>query len=154
MNNRSKSQLKSIPPDIIPNVLLIGNGINRCFSDISWDSILLEASNTNSVVSKEQQKLIDDMPYPLQAVVMSHDQVDVASNLISEKLLNLQWDKKQIGLLQEWILNLPVDAILTTNYSYEIENAIDSKFYCKKGCASKYRVTTRKTGKVDDQFNI
>ena len=41
-------------------------------------------------------------------------------------------------LISEY-MSLPVDAILTTNYTYEIEKSVNSRFAGRFGCRNKYR---------------
>ena len=153
MKNNSNI-LPEIKPETIPNVLIIGNGLNRCFAKDSWDEILKDVSKGKVCFSDDEIDQIKTMPYPLQAVVMTGDAVDEAAGKISDNLADSRCLPEQKQLILDGICGLPADAILTTNYSYEIENALDQDFICRKGRPSKYRKTTKSGNKVDEQFGV
>ena len=103
-----------------PQILLLGNGINRAFNSDSWDDLL------NSVDEREERYDIGDYrcPETLKAILVTKDNVDKALQHEQERLGNLGTEKpeKQIRLLQR-LLGMGFDEILTTNYSYELETA-------------------------------
>lgn len=104
----------------IPQVLLLGNGINRAFNSDSWDDLL------NSIDRRSDRYDIGDYrcPETLKAVLVTEDNVDKALQSQKERLGNLGAEKseKQMQLLRR-LLNAGFDEILTTNYSYELETA-------------------------------
>lgn len=104
----------------IPQVLLLGNGINRAFNSDSWDDLL------NSIDRRNDRYDIGDYrcPETLKAVLVTEDNVDKALQSQKERLGNLGTEKpeKQMQLLRR-LLNVGFDEILTTNYSYELETA-------------------------------
>ncbi len=103
-----------------PQILLLGNGINRAFNSDSWDDLL------NSIDLREDKYEIEDYrcPETLKAILITKDNVDKALQTHKERLGNLGTKKpeKQKVLLKR-LLNAGFDEILTTNYSYELETA-------------------------------
>lgn len=103
-----------------PQVLLLGNGINRAFCSDSWDDLL------NSIDEREDKYDISDRSCPetLKAILVTCDRVDTALADKKEQLANLGAAKPdgQLVLLRR-LLDIGFDGILTTNYSYELETA-------------------------------
>lgn len=103
-----------------PQILLLGNGINRAFSSDSWDDLL------NSIDSRSDKYKISDLSCPetLKAILVTNDNVDKALAGKKEQLANLGAAKpeRQLVLLRR-LLGIGFDGILTTNYSYELEVA-------------------------------
>lgn len=103
-----------------PQILLLGNGINRAFSSDSWDDLL------NSIDRRPERYDIGDYrcPETLKAILITEDNVDKALQSQKERLGDLGTEKpeKQTRLLRR-LLRLGFDEILTTNYSYELETA-------------------------------
>lgn len=143
--------LQSIPYGERPRVLLLGNGINRAFGSNSWGDILDKMSC--GTYSEKEIKMLKTLPYPLQAVVASADCVDKGVEIFAEDLCRNEVNEKQKEILQKLIKN-KYDVILTTNYSYEIEYAIDESFSCKYKQKCSYRKTTYKGSSVDEQFGL
>lgn len=104
----------------IPQILLLGNGINRAFSSDSWDDLL------NSIDRRAERYDIGDFrcPETLKAILITEDNVDKALQSQKERLGDLGTEKpeKQTRLLRR-LLRLDFDELLTTNYSYELETA-------------------------------
>lgn len=119
-----------------PSVLLLGNGINRAYDFASWDGLLL--SLQNKPLGDEDKKVLDGVPYPLQAVIMSGDHVDEQMKNISMHLAELIPPEEEQKVLRQFA-QLPIEAILTTNYTYEMEKSLSTDFSCKAGCKCKYR---------------
>ena len=63
----------------------------------------------------------------MQAVILTDDNVDGKLKSISAELVASKAPLEEELLLQK-IVNLPFDAILTTNYTYELEKAICNDF--------------------------
>ena len=59
-------------------MLLLGNGMNRVYGGASWTGLLEKINRT--AFTTEQVK---GMPFPMQAVLLSRDQVDVSSRTSS-----------------------------------------------------------------------
>ena len=143
MNNKS----------YIPNVLLLGNGINRTFGDLSWGSVIDGLSTGEFDYDQKWMEKIKTIPFSLQTIVISSDSVSDGMKNLSKKLLPSKLEEKQANLLKD-LISLPFDAILTTNYSYEIETAINPCFMVREGHASKYRHKTQKGTGPQEQFGI
>lgn len=107
-----------------PQILLLGNGINRAFDSCSWDDLL------NSIDKRAERYDIAGfhVPETLKAILLTGDTVDKALKSKKNELANLGAEnlnkehEQQTRLLRR-LLALPFDEILTTNYSYELETA-------------------------------
>ena len=103
------------------SVLLIGNGINRSFSDkrIRVDSLL--TSDKNPCPSPLDIPKGVYVPFPLKVVIQTQDQVDLLmKNSTSDLWGNVKTGSEQYRFYQK-ILELPCDDVLTTNYGFELE---------------------------------
>jgi hypothetical protein len=150
-NNHMKLyELPKIEYGKTPNILLLGNGINNCFGCTSWCKMIEKIGG--SEYDKYFEK-IKNMPYPMQVIVATNDGVDRAIDLMSEELLHSQPSDAHKNLLDKYI-DIPFDAVLTTNYTYEIEKTIDADFECKIKCVSKYRKTTFEGNDAQKQFGL
>ena len=98
-----------------PQVLLLGNGINLAFGGTSWES-LIRAINIRDDFD------IDSLssPLPLQAILVTNNNIKQAMDEQSEKFYGTIGTDEQKEILQE-LLGMGFDDILTTNYSYELE---------------------------------
>ena len=119
-----------------PNVLLVGNGINRTYGLSSWDDLLSKIQTKK--LSKEEKECLDKIPYPLRPVILTEDNVSNKMKENAEDLCAFKPVDAEVKLIQKF-LTLSVDAILTTNYTYEIEMSICPEFECKVGRSSKFR---------------
>lgn len=146
------SNLAEIENGRISEVLLLGNGINRSFGGMSWTEILKQP-DSSCIYSETEIQQIKSMPFPLQAVVLSGDCVDKAAYKIGEQLLDSEVGSEQINLINR-IVSKGYDAILTTNYSYEIEKSLCPSFSCKRGCRCGYRHRTQVGNKSEDQYGL
>ena len=101
-----------------PKVLLLGNGMNRVYGGASWAG-LLEKINRTSFTADQ----VKSMPFPMQAVLLSRDQVDVSLQDLQRELTQCEvhpWLGEQLRRL----LAMPFDCILTPNFTYEVECAL------------------------------
>lgn len=111
-----------IPAHRRPRVLLLGNGLNRVYGGASWAGLLEKINRTP--YTTEQVKAL---PFPLQAVLLSRDHVDVSLQDLQQELTQCQvhpWLAEQLHRL----LALPFDCILTPNFTYEIQCALFPDF--------------------------
>ena len=79
-DTRTKSPL-TISLHRRPKVLLLGNGMNRVYGGASWAGLLEKINRTH--YTTEQVK---SMPFPLQAVLLSQDHVDVSLQDLQQEL--------------------------------------------------------------------
>ena len=101
-----------------PQVLLLGNGIIRAYSHLalSWHELLKEIGTDKTVPDNP------DMPMPMEIILRTNDHVDlVLQDHIKQLYGSVDGPEFQEILLQ--LLGLGFDHILTTNYSYELEEA-------------------------------
>ena len=120
-DTRTKSPL-TISLHRRPKVLLLGNGMNRVYGGASWAGLLEKINRTH--YTTEQVK---SMPFPLQAVLLSQDHVDVSLQDLQQELTQCEvhpWLAEQLHRL----LALPFDCILTPNFTYEVECALFPDF--------------------------
>ena len=141
--------LNTIEYGIIPKVLFVGNGINLLFDNGEpWSKIVEDLSNEYNV--KYDNVLFSKMPMTMQIVTATRDNVDKNMKTLSEKLCRLSYTEEAIEFYSK-LVNLPFEAILTTNYSYELENAFFDEFSKYKLQKSTYD-TVRNAGDKESQF--
>ena len=105
--------------DILSDVLFLGNGINRAFNGDSWEKLIDKiAVEFDLGFSKDAVK---DLPFPMQVVAVSKDNVNSAMKKISEDM-NFVNTEEQDAFLQK-VLSVPVDNLITANYTFELEQA-------------------------------
>ncbi len=106
----------------IPQVILLGNGINRAFGGTSWNGFL------QAIANEEYKKELDKLhcPMPLKAILVTGDNIKENLNTYiktnREEVFGKVERKEHVEMLQN-ILSIGADHILTTNYSYELEIA-------------------------------
>ena len=134
-----------------PKVILVGNGISLASvkeNAISGaEGIIKKAANDNHCRYRFAD--VKALPFPLQFLVASKDDREqktiknLSKNLFSEDFyVDADWS------IAKEIMSLNADAILTTNYSYEFEMALDNRFIKRRGDYSQFtEKTTRREGK-------
>ncbi len=128
-----------------PSVLLLGNGINRAYGFASWDGLI--RSIQTKKLTKEELKCLNKVPYPLQPIILTEDNVGQQMRECAVELTDLRAPDEEEELLRAYA-SLPVDTILTTNYTYELEKALipDFKCYALRFCKAR-KTTVFNTGK-------
>lgn len=105
-----------------PQVLLLGNGLNRLGNSVDWKELIKKIfSNKKADIN---DTALFDIPYPLLAVLATDGCVNNAINSHIELFAGLS--KDELNRINEPIcdlLSMGFDDILTTNYSYELEQA-------------------------------
>ena len=105
-----------------PAVLLVGNGLNRCMGDdTTWDNAILKLAKDDAILDK-----IKRLDYSIRATVTA-DEDDSKRWQRYVKLFDNDFKYFDNPLLKN-LLNVPFDAVLTTNYTYELENALDDNY--------------------------
>ena len=122
-------------------VILVGNGINRTYGVSSWDGLIARIQTKE--LTEDEKEVLKNVPYPLQPVILTEDNIDKKMKDIAEELSSFKPSEEEIKLIQN-LLTLPVETILTTDYTYEIEKSILPEFECKVGRSSKFRKKTYK----------
>ena len=120
-----------IMPDYRPQILLLGNGLNRLYGGNSWTDLMKKIA--------VRDDLPDQLccPYPLQAVLVTNDHVKQAMKNHRKDFFGEVSEELREQL--QTLLEMDFDDILTTNYSYEIEASAISKgtvsdYFLKKTC--------------------
>lgn len=108
-----------IEPFSFPQVLLLGNGLNRTYGGNSWTDLMKRISVRDDLPEKLT------CPYPLQAVLVTNDQVKKAMEMFKKDFFGTV-NCELMEYLQS-LLSVCFDDILTTNYSYELEAAAISR---------------------------
>ncbi len=110
-----------------PQVLLLGNGLNRGYGSKSWEDGIQSINRPYKI--DITSSLFEAVPFPLKAIIATEDNLETALNTeYAEKML---FGIEEVSKLREVLvalLKLKFDHILTTNYSYEIERVLDLKF--------------------------
>lgn len=127
----------------IPQVLLIGNGLNRAYGAGDWDQFLADLTpkyGSKPMTRKEVAGLV--MPEPMKAIHVTNDRVHLA---MSDKEIDYYGsvvNDSHRRILQK-ILTTGFDHILTTNYSYELEIAAEGK----------ERITKKRLNEMATRYN-
>ena len=107
----------------LPNVLLVGNGVIRnCASyngltSNNWSRHIYSISKRN--ISDKEQELLEKVPCSIQATVLAPLKDVDRHNEYLKEFISL--DFADNSLLND-LVSIGFDSILTTNYTYEIEN--------------------------------
>ena len=147
------------------SILFVGNGINRAFEKtrksivpkcenwnfegMSWESIIkqLAFNNGNNIKYSD----ISNLPMPMQIITATKDNVDITMKALSESMCSeVIIDEKMMFCKK--LLSLPVNDIITTNYTYELEQA--SGISPNKSAYYKARKHTKKVTKTEDNFRL
>ena len=141
----AKQEILTIRPDHRPKVLLLGNGLNRVYGGASWAGLLARMNRTD--YTPEQVKGI---PMPMQAVLLSEDHVDVSLKDLRRELTRYEshpWLEEQLRTL----LGMPFDCVLTPNFTYELEYALDPDFLSRH---RRYQRHTQAVERAERQFML
>lgn len=135
---KATSNLPEIPYGKRPKVLLVGNGINLSFDGATDTDDIIKAEwknyygtelpdRNNSLIKHELWKL----PFPLQVVAATKDHVQGCMTELSLLFKNSEVSSEQKAFIRD-IVSTRFDAILSTNYSLEIEKSIIEDFTAGK----------------------
>jgi len=127
--------------DYIPKVLLTGNGLHRAFEDSNWDKLLKRLSGDR--FSDKDWDILKNLPYPQLAIAATGNHLNTGMKEASRLYVQADVLPGEDRLIKNAVES-GFEAILTTNYSYEIEKALCPGFHISIGSASKYRKKTCK----------
>ena len=141
-----------------PQVLLIGNGILQAITGAKWDELLLSVSKHNiSGITKSTISQCNKIPYSIKANVLSSFDDKKRREEYTNYLLKeyLKYYSNENPLINK-LLDVDCNIILTTNYTYELENHIYNSFYAATDDTKrKYTYTTnRKVTKENDSTKL
>ena len=117
--NRGTAVRKELLIDLnrLPNVLMLGNGILRLNGGGDWAALLKDIQNPPPGDTN-----LDGIPFAMQPECLCGTDVEEVQR---KTALSIKTGKPHPIL--EQLLSLPFDAILTTNYTYEIEETLTGK---------------------------
>ena len=101
-----------------PQVLLLGNGVNRAFGGGSWGQLIRDITCNDAL----REGCALHLPMPLRAILVTGDTVGARLREAGDILYGKLGDPGHVEMLQR-LLDLRFDHILTTNFSYELEQA-------------------------------
>ena len=127
--------------NFVPKVLLTGNGLHRAFEDTNWDKLLRSLSGDR--FTNEDWEILKKLPYPQLAIAATGNHLNTGMKEASRLYIQADVLTGEDRLIKNAV-DTGFDAILTTNYSYEIEKALCPGFHISIGSASKYRKKTCK----------
>lgn len=123
------NKLPEIPFGSRPKILLVGNGLTLSFPDATKiDDILINewAKKHADSLPIRGNPLVHhtfwDQAFPMQVVIATNDHVDSCMVELANKFKAQTVDPKQKEMIQA-ILRANFEAILTTNYSLEMERS-------------------------------
>lgn len=111
-----------IDPSSPPKVLLLGNGILQLNNGICWSDLIRSLSRSGS-----EEKNIDGIPFAMQPEAVCGTNVEEVQRKTAETIKNGEPHE-----LLKQLVSLDFDAILTTNYTYEIEQTISEKDWTER----------------------
>ena len=129
-----------------PQVLFLGNGL--FYHDCSWDEFI-DRCKRSDLDFNDWKNFKDSIPYSIRANIACDFDDKIRRDKYSAQLQSLKNESniyvKDNRFLKE-LLDLPFDAVLTTNYTYQIENCLDKTFVEKSNSQknSKYARCTQK----------
>lgn len=132
--------MKPFLPGQNPEVLLLGNGIHKTYSHESWDALLRKM---NPDMEKDLWDQVSKLPYPLMAVVAAKDHLNDCMKSEGRYMTEQHIEQKEANMLRK-ILNCGFDTVLTTNYTYDIEQALCPEFNARFASPCKFRNKTCK----------
>lgn len=145
-----------------PQVLFLGNGLERCSGQNSWNDLLQSLKHPKSPIfslqklaekeKNNQNEILSHVPFPLQYELYCSNGENKMPQSLSAAREEHQRFAEAIRLLSNEPSNLlsrattlDADHILTTNYSYCLENSFMATnsgkdvFSCKSKSLSQYR---------------
>ena len=148
--------MSCVPPKVFdiskhrPSVLLVGNGLNRCMGDTNtWLNAILHLTKDDGILDSDK-----DMNYSIRATVTTDENEEDRWTKYAT-LFGKEFNYIDNPLLKD-LLQIPFDAVLTTNYTYELENALD-KNYPQSDHKEDWACTTAayiNTGKQPDSVRL
>lgn len=138
----------------IPQVIFVGNGLVYS-SNCSWEELIEKTSRDDIDVTKYKRESERGFHIPntlLTLVTANHNDTERHEKYIST-INNTKYDRNEY--IDE-LLKLPIDAFLTTNYTYEIEYAIKHDYPSLKDKTRYWDCTIKPTekSKVDAKYLI
>lgn len=150
-NNKINDKEFNIYAGEKPKILLLGNGLNRISGQCSWDG-LLDAIKDNEMFSASAKDY--SIPMSLKAPMLCKGAVNNRiKDYISREFNNVYTcsSKKVLEILSDYV-NVPFDYILTTNYSYEIEMAMQCKVKLRESAIKRMTKHTLEVTRAEGKY--
>ena len=113
---RSKPTL-TIASTTPPKVLFLGNGLLRLTDGLDWAKLLKEVS-----LFSMQEEILKQLPFSMQPEALCGVNVEEVQRKTAARI-----STKTAHQLLKRLLAIPFDAIITTNYAYEVEEVLTGK---------------------------
>ena len=109
-----------------PQVLLIGNGL--CYANgIPWEELIQKVARDNVDIEKYKKK--DAKGFHVPNTVLTLATSETEDKVRHEKYKDVFKDTKyDVDENIEELMTYPFDAVLSTNYTYELEAAFNRKY--------------------------
>ena len=130
-----------------PKVLLIGNGLNKAFTDAKLLKEILRDMTSNKNITGDMDL---KMPFPLEVVLRTNDSVNNRLMGISRQMYGRVDDSYRQVIRK--ILSMGFDEIITTNYSYEIEIGASDNDSITDYELKKMQRHTKAVGKAESMY--
>ena len=125
-----------------PKVLILGNGISKSDGNRSWSELINDLSRNGM----RDVNLPAQTPYSIKATIMTDPEDKIRFAKYQSELSNDKYKYVDNDIL-ELLMKIPFDAVLTTNYTYEIEYVFDSRYPgLSNPTKRKYSTDLRKQG--------
>lgn len=130
-----------------PKVLFLGNGL--FYSDSNWDNFI--ERNKRQDISLKEWGAIENAPYTIRATAaLPTNDLERQQGYLKEiDKIHSEMQKGRPHILE--LLDLPFDAILTTNYTYQIESHIKND-YCELSNEQKAKKYAKQTFVYNKKF--
>jgi len=123
-----------------PKVLLIGNGIAQTTNQVDWDDLVRELSKK---ANRNKIKILKDEPEPLKVSALAGRTKQIKLNNKAKRIISKNKLKGNNNIIRE-MFAIGFTHILTTNYTYELENSLLDEPISDINKMYKYRVSTNK----------
>ncbi len=124
-----------------PQVLLFGNGF--FYNDVNWDEIIEKGAHNDQYLSLSEEEK-KNIPYLIRANLAMQSALQSGNdNLTYEDIFGKVNNNSNKDLVKK-LISIPFDAILTTNYTHQLEGPFKNLI--------KTLSTARRREKVDDQY--
>ena len=108
----------------IPNVLFLGNGVLRLAGGGNWSDLLHEIES-----SPHSDTILTNVPFAMQPEAVCGVDVEEVQRRTAAAIKDVKEDPQNT---LKRLLSLPFDAILTTNYTYEIERILSGEEWTER----------------------
>ena len=141
-----------------PKVIIVGNGIS--LSCLNKEHAINGATGIIESAAKENHCKyspddIKELPFPLQYLVVAKDDKKFKTiKDLGKKLSGEMFYEEADWHVARQMTLLDADAILTTNYSYELERSLDKDFLKHRNKYAKFTEMTVNKGRREGKYQI